>query len=428
VIPQRAPTVSIITATYNWSRALRCAVQSALAQTYAGFELLVVGDGCSDDSESVALSFRDNRIRWMNLPRNSGGQAIPNNHGILNSKSEYIAYLGHDDVWYPTHLETLLDTIQTTGADLAGAVMILYGPPESGVRSVSGLFPSGRFTSRDFMPPSSILHRKTLIDRIGLWKEPSALTLPADVEFQNRAFEAGAAIVSSNQLTAFNFNAACRRDSYLVRSASEQEAMLARIATGVDFRQDELIEAMRSFLSGKYVRIEAPEPRQPGELALINARYKGTSEEKVELQCIEKPTRFYLEDQLEGFEWYPLEANDKYLSYRWSGPCRFSTLVFPVQCREGMRIRVQIAGHFQDDLSKDLELYLNRNLKDSTLERCPDGGWIMHAVLGADTAGELPLRISFHVAKTQRPSDLAMNDDGRWLGIAISWVEFLPSV
>ena len=54
---EEAPLVSVIIATYNYSSVLRCAIQSALGQTFDDFELLVIGDGCTDDSEAVTASF-----------------------------------------------------------------------------------------------------------------------------------------------------------------------------------------------------------------------------------------------------------------------------------------------------------------------------------------------------------------------------------
>ena len=113
-MPASGPKISVIIATYNWSSVLRSAIESALLQTFQDFELLVIGDGCTDDSDLVVRSFADPRVQWINLPSNSASQATPNNHGILMSAGEYIAYLGHDDVWYPTHLESLLETAVRT--------------------------------------------------------------------------------------------------------------------------------------------------------------------------------------------------------------------------------------------------------------------------------------------------------------------------
>ena len=53
-----SPAVTIITATYDLSGALRYSIQSALAQTFHGFELLVVGDACTDDSQAVVRAGR----------------------------------------------------------------------------------------------------------------------------------------------------------------------------------------------------------------------------------------------------------------------------------------------------------------------------------------------------------------------------------
>ena len=94
------PTVSIIISTYNWSSVLRFAIASVLAQTFRSFELIVVGDCCTDDSEAVVESFSDPRIQWYNLTENAGGQFGPNNQGVALARGRYIAYLGHDDLWH----------------------------------------------------------------------------------------------------------------------------------------------------------------------------------------------------------------------------------------------------------------------------------------------------------------------------------------
>src|SRR6476619_8471519 len=72
-----APKVSVIIATYNRSAVLRYAIQTVLWQTFGDFELIVAGDCCTDDSESLVRSFGDPRIRWLNLPENSGCNCFP---------------------------------------------------------------------------------------------------------------------------------------------------------------------------------------------------------------------------------------------------------------------------------------------------------------------------------------------------------------
>ena len=82
----KSPLVTVIIPTYNWSAVLPYAINSVLRQTMADFELLVIGDGCTDDSETVVGSIRDPRLRWINLPSNTGHQAGPNNRGLAEAR------------------------------------------------------------------------------------------------------------------------------------------------------------------------------------------------------------------------------------------------------------------------------------------------------------------------------------------------------
>src|SRR5262245_41794928 len=160
-----APLISVITATYNWSSVLRYAIQSVLWQTLQNFEMLIIGDGCTDDSEEIVEAFHDPRLRWHNLPENSGHQSVPNNTGLSMARGKYIAYLGHDDLWYPTHLATLVNDLQRLGADIANSLCLVIGPPGSGVRCLVGAGTS------KWLPPSCIMHKRALINEIGYWNK-----------------------------------------------------------------------------------------------------------------------------------------------------------------------------------------------------------------------------------------------------------------
>ena len=74
--------VTVIIATYNWANVLPYSIGSVLDQTFTDFELLVIGDGCSDESGKVVEEIEDARVQWHNLPANTGHQSGPNNLGI----------------------------------------------------------------------------------------------------------------------------------------------------------------------------------------------------------------------------------------------------------------------------------------------------------------------------------------------------------
>ena len=52
--------------TYNWATVLPYSIASALGQTFGDFELLVIGDGCTDESEDVVRGIGDERVQWIN--------------------------------------------------------------------------------------------------------------------------------------------------------------------------------------------------------------------------------------------------------------------------------------------------------------------------------------------------------------------------
>jgi hypothetical protein len=228
---------------------LRFAVASVLAQTFDDFELIVVGDCCTDDSAQVVRSFRDQRVQWHNLPENCGSQFGPNNRGLDLARGEYVAYLGHDDLWHPEHLATLFKTITSERADLVFGLSEDIGPPEKPTRRLMGLAPNGVYEWSMWAPPSSWLHRRELIDRVGAWRDHMTIVLPTDVDFLNRIYDAGCRIVPVGELTTFKFPSMERTKSYVNRRAQEQATWWRRICDEPDLQYNELIAVLKHLAS-----------------------------------------------------------------------------------------------------------------------------------------------------------------------------------
>jgi glycosyltransferase involved in cell wall biosynthesis len=215
------PVVSVILATYNRSAALRWALNSLLAQDFAAFEVWVVGDACTDDSEAVIRSFADDRLHWVNLGRNSGSQARPNNVGLRAARGRYVAYLGHDDLWLPSHLSGLVARIEATGADFAHALCAQIGP--EGVREVVGPPRRGLTYREHVVPPSCWLHRRELLDECGTWADPDQLARPVDHDYSRRVYLAGKVLTFQPELTVLKFPSWWFARPYADREASPQE-------------------------------------------------------------------------------------------------------------------------------------------------------------------------------------------------------------
>ncbi|MDH6310617.1 glycosyltransferase involved in cell wall biosynthesis [Dysgonomonas sp. PFB1-18] len=96
---------SVIMPTYNQSAYIRRAIQSLFSQTYQQWELIIINDGCTDNTEIYIQDYlSDNRISYIKNERNKGlGFAL--NQGLDMAKYEYIAYLPSDDFYYKDHLD-----------------------------------------------------------------------------------------------------------------------------------------------------------------------------------------------------------------------------------------------------------------------------------------------------------------------------------
>jgi GT2 family glycosyltransferase len=238
----RSPRVSVIIATYNRSGTLRYAIASVLGQTMQDFELLVVGDGCTDDSEAVVTAYNDPRIRWINLPENSGHQSAPNNRGLQEARGEFIAYLGHDDLWLKHHLEFSVQSLDQSGAAFAHSLMLRIANSDGDLEVP--IFPDPG--NGIFAPPSCTIHRRTVVERIGGWNDYRKLTIFPDVDFCARARAAGFETVFVPRLTVIKFPATRRKDVYKLRPSNEQADWYERIQSTPDFETAQLVAMLKA--------------------------------------------------------------------------------------------------------------------------------------------------------------------------------------
>ncbi|MGH9422354.1 MAG: glycosyltransferase family 2 protein [Thermoanaerobaculia bacterium] len=222
------PRVSVIIATYNWSSVLPYSIGTVLRQTMVDFELLVAGDGCTDDSEQVVASIGDPRVRWINLPSNTGHQSGPNNEGLRQARGELIAYLGHDDLWLPHHLAVHVAAIDETSADMTHS-LLAWVEARGDFWSVPPRPDLGAWG-----PPSCTVHRRSVAEALGGWRNYKEVETYPEIDLWRRARDAGYRFHFVPRLTAIKFPASVRRGVYASRPFQEQAAWSARIASEPD--------------------------------------------------------------------------------------------------------------------------------------------------------------------------------------------------
>jgi glycosyltransferase involved in cell wall biosynthesis len=112
------PTVSVIVPTFNRSKLVVNAIQSVLCQTYQDYEIIVVDDGSTDDTEEALRPYMD-RIRYV-YQENLGASAAQNK-GVQLARGKWISILASDDLWLPTKLEAQLNAVASLGKDFGAS-------------------------------------------------------------------------------------------------------------------------------------------------------------------------------------------------------------------------------------------------------------------------------------------------------------------
>lgn len=230
------PQLSIITATYNSSHLLKYAIQSVLDSDFQDWELIVVGDCCTDDTAEVVKGFSDARIFFYNLEKNSGQQAAPNNFGLSVSKGTYIAFLNQDDLFFPDHLSRSLEEIENSGADflIIPAIKILRSKREdfdSGKYKVqlNSVHPDGKFSTNVFSVASTWFLKKTTAAKLGPWKMEKDLYVTPSQEWIFRGYLAGIRFHFPNRVGSLIILSGERKNSYNQKSSHEHEYFSKRL-------------------------------------------------------------------------------------------------------------------------------------------------------------------------------------------------------
>jgi glycosyltransferase involved in cell wall biosynthesis len=117
--------LSVLMPTFNSAKYIKDAIDSVLNQSFNNFELIIVNDGSTDDTESIVLSYKDKRILYYKNDVNRG-LTFTRNRLLKLSNSKYIAFLDSDDIALPnrfliqyTYLENNYDVDLVSGSMIA---------------------------------------------------------------------------------------------------------------------------------------------------------------------------------------------------------------------------------------------------------------------------------------------------------------------
>jgi glycosyltransferase involved in cell wall biosynthesis len=171
------PLVSVIIPTYNRAWSLKKAIDSVLEQDYRNFELIVVDDGSTDDTEALVAEY-EKSVKFVQQP--NLGVSSARNKGISLSSGSLISFLDSDDYWEPKKLSAQVEFFN------ANPDALICQTEETWMRNGKRVNPKQKhkkLSGMIFIPslalclvsPSAVMMRKILFAKVDMFDE----SLPA---------------------------------------------------------------------------------------------------------------------------------------------------------------------------------------------------------------------------------------------------------
>ena len=183
------PLVSVLISTYNRPKYVPEALDSILKQTYQNFEIILVRDGGLPVRDIIS-SFNDPRLTFIDRDQNHG-LSYSFNEALSVAKGEYVCYLGDDDIFYPHHIETLMnemlsqDECEVVYGDLYRTNCSIMADGTRKVLSknieVSREYDRAFMFQMNHVLAVSMLHTRSLLDRTGPFNEDVKVMIDWDI-------------------------------------------------------------------------------------------------------------------------------------------------------------------------------------------------------------------------------------------------------
>lgn len=211
---------TVLLPTFNRPDTLALSIASVLTQQDGDLELLVVGDGCTDDTSTVVASFGDPRIRWFDLPKAPGFGYANRRLALESATGRYLALASHDDLWSPRHLATL-GPLLDDGADFAYSLPTWALPTGAIVPLPFDLrdpVMRERFELSNAIPAPFVVAALSAVERAGGW--PADVEAAADWHLMLRILaQPGARVDYAALTTALHFRSVRRTEDHFIVDA-----------------------------------------------------------------------------------------------------------------------------------------------------------------------------------------------------------------
>jgi teichuronic acid biosynthesis glycosyltransferase TuaG len=203
-----SPLVSIVVPVYNCAEWVGFTVDSVLNQTYTNWELILVNDGSTDETPAVLekIALKDSRIRVIH--QSNGKQGKARNKGIRSAKGSWIAFLDADDLWPENKLFDQIELTPKANVDLSFTDGYICLDNQMDLRTYrfgveNKLFQGAdavqAFHEQNRVPTSTVLVKKSSLEKFGLFPEESEIQNCEDYLLWTHLLERGAIFIGISE-------------------------------------------------------------------------------------------------------------------------------------------------------------------------------------------------------------------------------------
>jgi GalNAc5-diNAcBac-PP-undecaprenol beta-1,3-glucosyltransferase len=223
---------TVLIPTHDHGPTLRYAAESALAQTFSDLEVLIVGDGATDETRETALSLEkdDDRVRFFDNPKGPRHGEVHRHAALQDARGDIVCYLSDDDLWLPNHVELLAGALQA--ADFAHT-MTGWVHPDGTIGSFFGNIADPRQRARllsdkwNFVPLSAAAHTLASYRRLPEGWHTTPADLWTDLRMWRRFLADPACVAVSIPIPTVIHFASAEREDWSLAARLEELAQAA---------------------------------------------------------------------------------------------------------------------------------------------------------------------------------------------------------
>lgn len=153
------PFFSVILPTYNRAHFLSKAIRSVINQSYENWELIIVDDGSTDNTQRVVSEFQINDSRIKYFYQENAERSAARNNGISKAKGKWICFLDSDDYFNSTNLENWFNVVR----EKDGNESVFFGQLDNGKKFYNGL--TGKKENIQFLFENPLVPLRVCVNR-----------------------------------------------------------------------------------------------------------------------------------------------------------------------------------------------------------------------------------------------------------------------